>query len=177
MDRGRSFRLLALATVAMVYATIVVGAYVRASGSGLGCSSWPGCEPGQFFPSLSNPQAMIEWMHRTVAAFAGLFILATFVAALKFQRHDRRLLLSATAAFLLLPVQAGLGAVTVFSGLHPVLSATHMGVAAALFGAIVATAIFAFVAPRSPTPRSQEAEPSSFRPAGAGTAPAEGDRA
>lgn len=165
MGGARFFRGLALATVLLVYATIVAGAYVRASGSGLGCSSWPGCEPGRFFPSLDDRAAVIEWTHRTVAAIAGLAILGTFIAALSTQRDDKRLLLSATVAFLLLPVQAGLGAVTVFTGLHPALSAAHMGIAAALFGAIVATAIFAFLGPRSPAPApgAQEAEPPSFR--------------
>ncbi|HEV8359019.1 MAG TPA: COX15/CtaA family protein [Candidatus Thermoplasmatota archaeon] len=164
----RLFRALALLTVGLVYSTIVAGAYVRGSGSGLGCSHWPGCEPGQFFPDAANVHALIEWTHRTVAALAGFAILATFLAAIRYKRHDRRLLLAATAAFLLLPVQAGLGAVTVFQGLNPVFSAAHMGVAAALFGAIVATAIFAHIGPRPV--RVEEAEAPSFR-AGRGDAP------
>jgi heme A synthase len=116
---------------------------------------------------------MIEWAHRSVAAVAGLAILATFLFALWHQRHDKRVLLGASVAFALLPVQAGLGAVTVLSGLNPVLSATHMGVAAALFGAIVATAIFAHLPPRTPA-TAQEAEAPSFRAPAAGP---EGDRA
>lgn len=162
MDGTRLFKVLALLTVALVYSTIVAGAYVRGSGSGLGCSSWPQCEPDSFLPDPANAQAMIEWTHRSIAAVAGVGILATFLAALWYKRDDKRLLLASTAAFLLLPVQAGLGAVTVFSGLNPVYSAAHMGVAAALFGAIVATAIFAHLGPRGPAP-AQEAEAPSFR--------------
>jgi heme a synthase len=165
----RGFRTLAVATVLLVYGTIVVGAYVRASGSGLGCSSWPGCEPGQFFPALDNAPAMIEWAHRTIAAVAGFAILGTFLGALAVRRHDKRVMLSATVAFLLLPIQAGLGAATVFSELNPVLSATHMGIAAALFGAIVATAIFAHLG----QPQAAQAGEASFRTGQPEAAPGE----
>ena len=171
----RGFRLLAYATVLVVYATIVVGAYVRATGSGLGCSDWPQCEPHAFFPDPANAAAMIEWAHRSIAAFAGLFILGLFLASLQYRRTDRRIMLSATVAFLLLPIQAGLGAYTVWSELNPFLSSMHMGVAAALFGAIVATAVFAHVGPRSPTAAAQGAEAPSFR--GQPEPAAEGERA
>lgn len=162
--QDKHFRLLALATVAVVYLTIVAGAFVRGSAAGLGCPDWPTCH-GQLIPPLDDRLAVIEWSHRTVAAFAGFFILGTFLAALKYRRSDRRIMLAATVAFLLLPIQAGLGAATVFSELDPVLSATHMGIAAALFGAIVATAIFAHV-PARPT-KAEEGEPAegSFRAA------------
>ena len=169
----RRFRMLALATVAMVYLTIVAGAYVRGSGAGLGCPDWPTCH-GNLVPPAGDRLALIEWSHRTVAALAGFFILGTFLGALKYRRSDKRVMLAATAAFLLLPIQAGLGAATVFSELDPVLSATHMGIAAALFGAIVATAIFAHY-PARPS-RAEEGEPAegTFRPQ---PAPAARDRA
>lgn len=162
MDGRRLFRVLALLTVGLVYATIVVGAYVRGSGSGLGCPTWPQCSPDQVLPDAANSAAVTEWAHRSVAGVAGLSILALFIVALFYQRHDKRLLLGATAAFLLLGLQVGLGAATVFSGLDPVVSASHMGVAAALFGTTVATAIFAHVAPRVPA-SVEEAEAPSFR--------------
>lgn len=167
-ERGaRLLRAFSLATVALVYATIVAGAYVRASGFGLGCPSWPGCEPGRFLPSLGSAAAVAEWSHRTVAFLAGLAILGTFVAALRARRHDRRLLLAATVAFLLLPVQAGLGAATVILQLAPAFTAAHTGLAAALFGAVVATAIFAHLAPRAPLPAPLPAPPEREPPAAA----------
>src|SRR5690625_6697290 len=33
---------------------ILSGGAVRLTGSGLGCSSWPNCEPGQFTPVLTT---------------------------------------------------------------------------------------------------------------------------
>jgi protoheme IX farnesyltransferase len=163
------FRTLVLLTAVLVYGTIVMGGYVRGSGSGLGCPSWPSCEPGRYLPDLANGHQVVEWSHRFLALCAGLSIIATFASALFTQRHDKRLLLAVTLAFLLLPLQAGLGALTVASGLNPALSAAHMGVAAALFGSIVAAAIFAHLGPRQPAraPAGEQApagEPAPPRP-------------
>ena len=33
---------------------IVSGGVVRLTSSGLGCSTWPNCEPGQFTPQLTT---------------------------------------------------------------------------------------------------------------------------
>lgn len=174
MVSDRGFRTLALVTVALVYATIVAGAFVRGSGAGLGCPDWPTCH-GDLVPPAGDRLAFIEWSHRTVAAIAGFAILGTFLAALKYRRTDKRVMLAATAAFLLLPLQAGLGAATVLSELDPLLSATHMGIAAALFGAIVATAIFAHFPARPTQAGEEEPVEGSFR-AGEPAAAA-GDRA
>ena len=38
-----TYRKLLLATLAMTFALIVLGAYVRLSDAGLGCPDWPGC--------------------------------------------------------------------------------------------------------------------------------------
>ena len=39
----KTYRTLLLATIAMTFALIVLGAYVRLSDAGLGCPDWPGC--------------------------------------------------------------------------------------------------------------------------------------
>ena len=33
---------------------VVTGGVVRLTGSGLGCSTWPECEPGQFTPVMHD---------------------------------------------------------------------------------------------------------------------------
>ena len=43
MYRRRMYRSLVLATVALTFVVVVVGAYVRLSDAGLGCPDWPGC--------------------------------------------------------------------------------------------------------------------------------------
>jgi len=151
------FKSLAVVTSVLTYLTILLGGYTRGSGAGLGCGdAWPLCRHPDsgtlhWFPDWSRPLMVIEWSHRFVALFAGIAILATAVQAWRTQRHDRRLLGAATLAAILLPLQAFLGAVTVWEHLEPVWSATHMGVASALFAAVVATVIFAFYPGRPST--------------------------
>src|SRR5690606_1557724 len=43
-------RRIALALLVSLVAVSVVGAVVRLTGSGLGCSTWPNCEPDSFTP-------------------------------------------------------------------------------------------------------------------------------
>ncbi len=149
------FKRLAVGTTVLTYLTILVGGYTRGAGAGMGCGeAWPLCmhpETGElhWFPDWSNAYMVVEWSHRFVALMAGVAILLMAVQAWRTQRHDRRLVAAATAALVLLPVQAVLGAVTVWEHLDPFWSATHMGVASALFGSVVATAIFAYNPPGS----------------------------
>ena len=62
-----AYRRLALATLVALVLVSVVGAGVRLTGSGLGCSTWPACEPDSFTPrSASDGHAMIEFVNRLV---------------------------------------------------------------------------------------------------------------
>ena len=60
---------------------VVTGGAVRLTGSGLGCSTWPECEPGQFTPvrhEATSIHPFIEFGNRTLTGV--LVVLA--VAAL-----------------------------------------------------------------------------------------------
>jgi len=59
----------------------VLGGITRVSGSGMGCEDdWPLCQ-GKPYPPL-NTLAIIEYLHRTVAAYIGFLVLAVAIAAL-----------------------------------------------------------------------------------------------
>ena len=59
----------AWATLAFNVVVILVGAVVRATGSGAGCGpSWPTCH-GQMIPALSGDTA-VEYTHRAVSGIA-----------------------------------------------------------------------------------------------------------
>jgi heme o synthase len=106
------FQRLALATVAITYLLVVIGATVRATGSGMGCPDWPLCY-GQVIPPLGDGAAWIEWIHRTVAAVVGLLVLAVAFVAVRQHRRQRSIVLPAIAALVLTIFQAWLGMVTV----------------------------------------------------------------
>jgi cytochrome c oxidase assembly protein subunit 15 len=77
-----AYRRLALATLVALVAITVVGAAVRLTGSGLGCSTWPSCEAGSFAPrSASDTHAVIEFTNRLANVGIGLLTVATVVGA------------------------------------------------------------------------------------------------
>lgn len=107
---------------------VVTGGAVRLTGSGLGCSTWPQCEPGQFAPQFHDATSWhpyIEFGNRTLTGVLG--VLALLTAWTVFRRRDRsrsfRLLglvpLVGTA------VQAVVGGLTVLLELHPAWVGTH----------------------------------------------------
>src|SRR5216684_134557 len=68
-------RIFAYGSVVSTYVLIVIGGYVTTSNSGLGCGeSWPLCK-GAVFPSLNNPEVVIELTHRLFNSVVGVFIL------------------------------------------------------------------------------------------------------
>ncbi|HEV7761319.1 MAG TPA: COX15/CtaA family protein [Acidimicrobiales bacterium] len=80
------YRRITLVTLASLVFIMVTGAAVRLTGSGLGCSTWPSCEPDSFTPrSASDGHGMIEFVNRLITAAVMLFTLAAVIGA-----HRRR---------------------------------------------------------------------------------------
>lgn len=113
------FRRLMVATTGLTYVLMLLGIYTAAFGAGLTCGArWPFCDGWLgLFPA--NIPSFIEWFHRLVAMITGFVILGTAYAGWT-RQNDRRVAWAITLAVLLLPLQIGLGAVTVtLSGLFP----------------------------------------------------------
>ena len=126
----RRFVTLAWIAAACTYLLIVLGAVVRITRSGLGCGDhWPLCN-GQLFPPLDDTRAVIEWSHRLVAGLLSILVLALTV--LDWRR-------ASVAAGLLL-LQILLGAVTVKTGLTPVMVILHLATAMLLLAALIIAA-------------------------------------
>ncbi len=130
------FQKLALATAATTIALFTVGGLVRGTGSGLGCSSWPACEPGRLFPT-GTIHSLIEFTHRLLAFAVILLASATAIVAWLRHRGDRALLWSAVAAVPLVLGQAVVGAIVVRTDLDPGWVTAHFAVALILVADVV----------------------------------------
>ncbi|MFN8556041.1 MAG: COX15/CtaA family protein [Dehalococcoidia bacterium] len=146
----RMLRLAILTSVA-TYLLIVVGAYVRVTGSGMGCPDWPRCY-GELVPDLNvavNRPMVIEVAHRYGASVVSLLVGALLVTALVAYRRNPAVLRPAVAAAALLMLQVILGGVTVLTGNAPWTVTAHLATSMALLAAAIITAVGAHVtAPR-----------------------------
>jgi len=156
----RRFWLLAAGTIATIYALILVGGIVRATGSGMGCPDWPQCF-GQWIPPTSESQlpanyqqiyadrgyaetqfnvskTWTEYLNRLLGVFTGFTILLTLIFSLPFRHHDARVTHLAFAGFVLVGIQGWLGSRVVASNLNPVLITVHMLLAQVIVGVIIA---------------------------------------
>jgi len=108
---------------------IVTGGAVRLTGSGLGCSTWPQCEPGHFTPQLHDAISIhpyIEFGNRTLTGV--LVVLAGIVAVLVGTDRARsggyrRLGLVPLVGVV---VQAVIGGISVLVHLNPVVVGSHL---------------------------------------------------
>jgi heme o synthase len=143
VSRSR-FRSLALATAIATVVLFAIGGLVRGTGSGLGCSTWPGCEPGRLFPS-GTVHSLIEFSHRGMAFLVAVLAALTGVAAVRLDRRELSVLWPAVLAFPLVVAQAGLGAVVVATDLDPWWVTAHFVVALLLIADVTSVAASAFV--------------------------------
>jgi len=117
---------------------VVTGGAVRLTGSGLGCSTWPQCEPGQFtaaFHPETTYHQFVEFGNRTLTGVLG--VIAVAVAVIVWFDRDRtrsyRWLGFAPLAGVVL--QALIGGVVVLLHLHPAWVSLHFMVSMALVAA------------------------------------------
>jgi heme o synthase len=136
------FRKLALAAAVTTVVLFTVGGLVRGTGSGLGCSTWPSCEPGRLFPSGAI-HSLIEFSHRTVAFLAIVLIGLTALEAWRGRSRDPRVLVPALAAFPLVVAQAVLGGIVVLTENDPWWVTAHFVTALALIADVVVVAVLA----------------------------------
>lgn len=114
---------------------VVTGAGVRLTGSGLGCSSWPGCEPGQFVPhgeSSWNP--WIEFVNRLITGAVSVAVALAVLGSLRRVPRRRDLTLLSWGLVGGVLAQILLGALVVEVHVHPIAVQGHFLVSAVLVG-------------------------------------------
>ena len=131
---------LALASLVILYSLMFVGGYISAAGLGVTCPEWPLCPNG----IMPDDEYFIEWVHRTVAATTGVFILATTIGAWINKDAGRKIKFTSAFASALVVTQITLGAIVIDTKLHAVLVAIHLGIGILLFAMVLLTVLFAF---------------------------------
>jgi heme a synthase len=140
---ARAFLVVAVASAVSLYLIVVSGAVVRLTASGLGCESWPGCQPGAFFPE-SGHHSWVEFGNRIVALFPITLTLVTWLAARRTPGVPRWAAWVALATFVGTIGQAPLGLVTILSDLNPLLVASHFLLALVVLAGGIVVALAAW---------------------------------
>jgi len=151
----RWFRRVAIAAAVLVFAVVVLGAYVRLSDAGLGCPDWPTCyghwtaggaeanteAVAKAFPghTVRYTKAIREMLHRYFATGLGVLIVALATLAIV-NRRQRNLPLALPIVLVpLVSLQGAFGALTVTWKLQPITVTLH------LLGGMATLAILAWL--------------------------------
>lgn len=142
-------RILSLGTLLLAILVVLLGAWTRLSGAGLGCPDWPGCYgewrvPGPAlwaspaYAGLEAGKAWLEMIHRyAAAALGGLIIILGFLAW-RWRRLPGCPWRLVVGLLVLLVLQGAFGAFTVTLKLWPQVVTLHLlgglGIVALTFG-------------------------------------------
>ncbi len=124
---SQRIRLYAWLSVISQILIVVTGGAVRLTGSGLGCPTWPECEPGSI---VNVPEqgihGVIEFGNRLLT-FLLLFIsLAMFITVMRLKKgHRKGLFWTSLGLGLGIIAQAVLGGITVLTGLNSWIVGAH----------------------------------------------------
>lgn len=131
-----TFTAIAIAAVVLLGAIVVTGGLVRLTGSGLGCDDWPNCN-GDRFVDVSSTHSAIEQVNRLFTFLVGIGVLLAALAAW-FRRPRRRdLVILGTIILAGVPAQGIVGAIVVWTDLHPATVQLHFVLSMVLVWAAV----------------------------------------
>lgn len=105
---------------------MVTGAFVRLTGSGLGCPTWPQCDAGSLVPHEGlGYHGVIEFANRTLTFVLIVLALGVFITAVR-SKADQFTRKWAFIAGLGIPLQGVIGGITVLTHLNPYVVALHL---------------------------------------------------
>lgn len=129
-----SFGRLSLWTLLAVFALMVSGTLVSASGATAACSGWPLCNGFQLPQNLLEGLAIL---HRLLTAFAGVLVSVLFVRGWRTQRHNLAPLVASTIVGVLFYAQVFMGALEAANRFPADLAGLHVATSVGIWGALV----------------------------------------
>jgi cytochrome c oxidase assembly protein subunit 15 len=137
------FLRLATASCFALFLVITSGAFVRLTGSGLGCENWPRCGDRPY--PERDFHAVVEFGNRMIALVGLAATLVTWLAARKTEGLSRGGRAAALAAFLVVVAQIPMGAITIAVDLHPLAVMVHFLLGLTALGLALVVALEAWV--------------------------------
>jgi protoheme IX farnesyltransferase len=150
--RGSSqrFTLLAAFGAVAVYALLLFGSNVTARDTDLVFPDWP-LMGGSALPPLTDV-ATPEILHRWVSIVVGLIVAGVWVAAWRTQRGNRTIIVLATTAAVLFPIQALIGGLQVLTQLAAWTQTLHVALGSIIWGAMAGLVTVSYYAARTAAP-------------------------
>ncbi|MBO1738407.1 heme A synthase [Leifsonia sp. TF02-11] len=143
-------RLKVIAWIYLIGQIVLVGTggLVRLTSSGLGCPTWPKCTAD----SLVNTPEMgihgfIEFGNRVLSAGLGVVAIVAFIAILRLRTERSDLFWLTLLAGLMIPAQAVIGGLSVWSGLNPYVVGLHFVVSIVLVALCTAFVVRVYAVP------------------------------
>lgn len=146
---------LALVAATMTVGIIIYGAWVRVSGSGLGCPDWPLCD-GIELTQLDRP-ALIEFGHRIYAGFLIAIVALGALLAFRNRNEDSTTSWIMSISLVAILLQAVLGLLTVMTELHGLVRLLHLLLAMSILGLLTVASVRNLDFPQLPTPKLSDA--------------------
>jgi protoheme IX farnesyltransferase len=139
---NRAYARLTAMTSAAIYVLLLIGTYVRAEGAGLAFREWP-LMGDTIVPDLQRPGGVAMFAHRIMAIVVTALVVWCVVRARTMRPRSARLVRIATATLVLLGAQILVGGANVLTELAPWARATHVGLSALIWTAVMALAMAA----------------------------------
>ncbi|QBD81201.1 protoheme IX farnesyltransferase [Ktedonosporobacter rubrisoli] len=136
------FARLTMITSLLIYGLLLSGSYVFNSGASLACPGWPLCGAAPQW-AVSLHLSDINLLHRYVAIFVGLILVATLIVAWRRRIFAPRQAWLVLAAALFFVAQAGLGAFVALPNQPVFVAILHLALATAVWGCLISAAALA----------------------------------
>jgi len=140
------FARLSLWALGGTFAVLVSGAFVAASGASAACSGWPLCN-GAVVPV--DTLGWINMGHRLISGLAAILIVWLVIQAWRTQRSQTAILVSTTAAGVLMVAQVLMGAFETAQGYPIYLLGLHIATAVGVWATLVIQSMLTGIAART----------------------------